>query len=384
MTRPIAALILLFCGSGIAFADDTARASLGDSQLIAGGEAVLDKPVDGNAFAAGGRVEVRERIEKSAFVSGGDVIVAGSIGRNLFAAGGELSLEGDVEGKARVAGGKLRMSPEARIGGDASFAGGTVEIDGAIGGGLRAYGERIVINGIVGGDVELAGENIRLGPDAHIGGRVAYRSRKGIVVDPAAKVVGGIAKSRKEHEWFRKVGRGATIVGGITVSLGMLLLGGVLVLGMPRFSREAAVSIRRNPWQVLGIGCAMLVGVPFAITILVVTLVGIPLALLLAFSYVALLMLGYLIAAIFVGDQALERVDSARLDSVWWRALFLVLAVIALAFVRQVPVVGGIACFLLFLAGIGAFTMRAWEGFKNDPATASSTGSARRPPQAAG
>jgi cytoskeletal protein CcmA (bactofilin family) len=368
MTRPIAALILLFCGSGMAFADDTAHASIGDSELIAGGETVLDKPVDGNAFAAGGRVEVRERVEKSAFVSGGDVTIAGSIGRDLFAAGGDLRLEGEVEGKARAAGETLRMSSGARIGREAWFAGGMIEIDGAIGAGLRAYGGRIVINGRVGGDVELAGENIRLGPDARIAGRVVYRSRDDIVVDPAAQVAGGISKSSKDREWLRKVGRGATIAGSVTVALGMLLLGGVLVLGMPRFSREAAASIRRMPWQVLGLGCAMLIGVPAVIAILIVTLVGIPLALLLAFSYVALLLLGYLIAAIFVGDQALERIDAAKLDSVWWRALFLVLAVIALAFVRQVPVVGGIACFLLFLAGIGAFTMRTWIGFRRDAA----------------
>jgi len=370
MNRPIATLIVLLCGPGMAFADDTARASIGSSELIAGGEAVLDEPVYGNAFAAGGRVEVRERIEKSAFVSGGDVTVAGSIGRNLFASGGDLRLEGEVEGKARVAGGTLRMSPAARIGGDATFAGGIIDIDGSIGGSLRAYGERIVINGTVGGDVELAGENIRLGPDARIGGRVVYRSRDDVVVDPAAQVAGGIKKSTRDRDWLHKVGRGATIAGGITISLGMLLLGAVLILGMPRFSREAAASIRRKPWQALGLGCVMLIGVPITIAIFIVTLVGIPLALLLAFGYVALLMLGFLIAAIFVGDQALERIDAAKLGSVWWRALFLLLAVIVIAVVRQIPVIGGIAWWLLFLAGIGAFTMRSWQGFRNDPATA--------------
>ena len=75
-------------------------------------------------------------------------------------------------------------------------------------------------------------------------------------------------------------------------------------------------------------------------------------------------MLGYLIAAIFVGDLALERIDAAKLGSVWWRALFLVLAIVVIAFVRQIPVVGDIAWWLLFLAGVGAFTMRAWRGFR--------------------
>ncbi len=120
----------------------------------------------------------------------------------------------------------------------------------------------------------------------------------------------------------------------------------------------------------IGVGCAMLVGVPVALAVLVVTLVGIPLAVLLAFAYGALLMLGYLIAAIFVGDFALERIDAPKLDSVWWRALFMVLAIIVIALVRQVPVAGDLAWWILFLAGVGAFTLRAWQGFKNDPLVA--------------
>lgn len=373
MNRSFATLVLLFYGSGMALADDMARASIGGSELIAGGVAVLDEPIDGNAFAAGGRVEVRERIERNAFVSGGDVTVAGSIGKNLFASGGDLRLEGEVEGKARVAGGTLRMAPGARIGGEASFAGGTIEIDGSIDGRLHAYGERIVINGSVGGDVELAGSNIRLGPEARIAGKLVYRSSDEIVLDPGAQVTGGITKSRKEREWLRRLGRGASIAGGITAAIGMLLLGAVLILGMPRFSREAAAAIRNKPWQSLGLGCVMLIGVPIATVILVITLVGIPLALLLAFAYVALLMLGYLIGAIFVGDQALERIDAAKLGSVWWRALFLLLAVVVIAIVRQVPVVGDIATGLLFLAGIGAFTMRTYRSMFGQP-----------PPQAGG
>ena len=57
MTRQFSALILLFCSAGMAGAEDPARASLGDSRFIAGGEAVLDSPIRGNAFAAGGRVD---------------------------------------------------------------------------------------------------------------------------------------------------------------------------------------------------------------------------------------------------------------------------------------------------------------------------------------
>ena len=352
MNRLIAGFAVLLLAAAPAAADDSARASLG-----------------GNEFLAGGQVELGGRVRRNAFVSGGDVTVEASVGRNLFAAGGDVRLAGEVEGDARLAGGVLSIARDARVGGDATLAGGTIEVDGPVGGDLHAYGERIVVNGVVDGDVRMAGEELRIGPDARIAGRVLYRSDEALDVAQGAELAGGAERSTSDRAW-RRAARGASIVGGITISLGMVLLGAVLVLGMPRFSREAAAAIRSKPWQALGLGIAMLVGVPVALVVLIVTIIGIPLAVLLAFAYGALLMLGWLIAAIFLGDLVLERIDAAKLGSVWWRALFMLLAIVAIAIVRQVPVAGPIACWLLFLAGVGAFTLRAWQGFRSEPAPA--------------
>jgi cytoskeletal protein CcmA (bactofilin family) len=353
MNRPLAALVLLLVACAPAIAEDDAEASIG-----------------GNVFRAGGHVELDEPVRRSAFLSGGDVTVGASVGRNLFAAGGDVRLEGEVGGDARLAGGTVRIAPEGRVNGDAALAGGTLDAEGAIDGDLTAYGERIVVDGRVAGDVELAGDDVRLGPNARIGGKVVYRSDGEIVVEPGAEIAGGVRQVTSDRAW-RRVARGGAILGGITISLGMVLLGAVLVLGMPRFSREAAAGIRGKPWQALGLGVAMLVGVPVALVVLVVTIIGIPLALLLAFAYGALLLLGYLVAAIFVGDFVLERIDACKLESVWWRALFMLLAMVAIAILRLVPVVGDLAWCLLFLAGIGAFTLRAWQGFRTEPAQAS-------------
>jgi cytoskeletal protein CcmA (bactofilin family) len=365
MTGKASILILLLAGyAGAALAGDSARASIGDSRLTAGDDVYLDEPVEGNAFAAGARVEVRERVDRNVFVSGGTVTVTGPVGRNLYAAGGEVRIEGKVDGKARAAGGKVRLAPGASIGGSASFAGGTIEVDGTVGRRLRAYGDTIFINGRVDGDVEIAGEDIRIGPDARIDGAVEYRSSRDISVDPAAQVAGGVREVRKDRRWLREAGRGAAIFGGVTVSFGMVLVGALLILAMPAFSREAGATIRNKPWQSAGIGVLMLLGVPFAVIVLLVTVIGIPLAVLLVFGYVALMLLGYLVAAIFVGDLALERVGKDKLGSAWWRVLFMFLALVAIAIVKQLPFLGGLAVALLFVAGIGAFTMRSWQGFR--------------------
>ena len=352
MNRVIAGFASLLCAPWMAVADEVAEAS-----------------IQGNELRAGGRVEFDERVRRNAFVSGGDVTVRGVVGRNLYAAGGEVRLEGVVDGDARVAGGSLAVETAARIGGDAVLAGGSITVDGSIGGDLSAFGDRIELNGQVDGDVQLAGSRLRLGPGARVGGKVTYRSADDLVVAPGAQVAGGVRQSTHDRAW-RRFEHGAAVVGGVTLSLGLVLLGAILVLAMPRFTREAAESIRRLPWQTIGIGCAVLVGVPVLCAFLVVTIIGIPLAVLLAFAYGALLVLGYLIGAVFLGDFVLGRVNAARLDSAWWRVLFLLLAMVTIAIVKLVPVLGPAACVALFLAGLGALTLRTWRGFRNDPAAA--------------
>ncbi|MGQ0385170.1 MAG: hypothetical protein ACT4UP_10880 [Gammaproteobacteria bacterium] len=367
MGRIIATIALAMAGISTAAAEDEARAAIGDTRLSAGDEVVLDEPVEGHAFVAAGRVEIRERVEKSAFVTGGDVSLTGDVGRNVYAAGGDVRVAGEIGGRLRAAGGTVQLLSTGKVHGNATLAGGSIVVDGEVGERLRAFGESILINGRIGGDVEVAGESIRIGPDARIGGRVEYRSGSDVQVDPAAQVEGGVMEVDRDKRWLRRVGHGAAIAGGISISFGMMLVGALMILLAPRFSREAAGAVASKPLQSLGLGCVMLIGIPFALVVLLVTIVGIPLALLLGLGYAVLLLFGYLVGAIFVGDFVAAKAGKDKIESSWWRVLFLLLALIALAIVKQLPMLGGLIVFLLFLAGIGAFTMRTWQGFRRDP-----------------
>ena len=361
----MAGLLVLAGMAGVASADDSARASVGDNRLSAGDEVTLDEYVPGNVFLAAGRVNLDDRVGGSAFVTGGDVNITGSIGHRLFAAGGDLRIEGEVEGDVRAAGGKLRVPRGAMLRGDVTLAGGSVEMEGEVGGDLAAFGESVVINGVIGGDLKIAAEDIRIGPDTRVAGKLEYKSGGTFLIDPNARIEQGVEQlDSNDRNWFRKAGHGASRVGGAMFTLGVLLLGALLILGLPTFSREASATLRREWWQSAGIGCVMLVGVPFAIVILMITIVGIPLALMMIFGYMVLLMLGYVVAAIFVGDFALERLGGERAKQVGWRLLFLLLALVAISVVRHLPLIGGLAVALLFVAGIGAFTLRSWRGIR--------------------
>ena len=367
MNRIIAPVFLAFAGfAGVASADDTARATVGDNRLSAGDEVTIDEYVPGNVYLAGGRVNLGDRVGGSAFLTGGEIGITGSIGKNLYAAGGDLRIEGEVEGDVHAAGGKLRVPRGARLHGDVTLAGGSIDVEADVGGDLGTYGESIYVNSVVDGDLRLEGEDIRIGPDTRVSGRLEYKSGGTFAMDPKAQVEQGVEHvNASEHGWFRKGSHGSSRGNGRMFSIGVLVLGTLLILGLPAFSREAAAAIRSEWWQSAGIGCVMLLGVPFAAVILMITIIGIPLALMLIFGYMVLLMLGYVIAAIFVGDFALERLGGDRVKSIGWRVLFLVLALVLLAMLRHLPLIGGLAVAILFVAGIGAFTMRTWRGFRS-------------------
>lgn len=346
---PAALALAALAAAATAEARDRAEVSFGDTRMAAGGDVVIDEPMPGNAYVAGGRVEVLERIGGHAWLSGGDVQVSAEVGRDLHASGGTV-----------------RVGRDARVGGDATLAGGSIELAGQVAGDLDAYGDRVEVTGIVDGDVELAGRVLRIGRDARIRGQVRYRSDRPIVVEEGAQVGRGVQRAPRHRAWLERAGRGLAVVGGLAAALGMLVAGAVFVLVLPRFSREAAAAVGSQPLQSLGLGVALLVGVPMACVVLTITLVGLPLALMLLFGFLAMLFVGFLVGALFLGDAALARLAVGTRDSLGWRLLFLLLALVAIALVAQVPVLGPLVWWLLLVAGTGALAMRAWRALRGD------------------
>lgn len=279
----------------------------------------------------------------------------------MYAAGGQLTLAGAVANNARAAGGEVLLVRGAVIGGNASLAGGRVEVDGVIKGYLQAAGGELFINGAVGGDVMAAGERIELGPQARIAGRLRYASRDDAIIDPAAQIVGGIERTAwpapaamPSVEKARRAGRGA----GWIWTVGLMVLAAVLVAVLPGFTARVAVTVRqRLGWSALAAFIA-LVCIPVAALILMITLLGLPLGLVTLLAYFALLPVAYVAAAIALGDSALARAKPTAVPTTAWRAGAAVLAVLVLALLAKLPYLGGLIILAALLIGLGALILQ--------------------------
>lgn len=367
MLRAILACLAVLALAGTAGAEEQVAGTAGDDHFAAGDKVTVEKPVAGDTFVAAGRSELRSRVEGDAVVTGGEVDLTGDVGHDAYAAGGLVRVAASIAGNLRAAGGEIRLGPAADITGNASLAGGSIRIEGRIGRDLTAYGGDVELDADVAGDVEIAADQVVIGPKARVGGKLVYTSRNEAQVSPAAQIAGGVERREDSvHSWKWHDGLGHTVsaVGQFFLLMGVLVLGTLLLFAFPQFTRESAALVRSDPLASVVLGFAVLVAVPMAILLSFITIVGIPLGIAAIFGYGLLLMLGYLNGALAVGDWLLARLGEPRASQAGWRVVFLLLALVALMALRHLPWLGTACVFVVFIAGLGAWTQRAWRGFR--------------------
>jgi hypothetical protein len=365
----LAALVLAtITGCGIHYEEgDGVTHEFGSDYFGAGGMLNLTEAIAGDAFLAGGRVAIASEVQGDLVVAGGELSLGGAVGDDLYAAGGNVQLDAIVHGNARLAGGDVTVGPATVVAGALSLTGGRVQFDGNTHGYLQASGGSVRINGEVHGDAEVRAEELVIGPEARIGGRLVFHGPVEPVVPKGAEVAGGIEFHQKNVRRYFEDARphvhdAARGVGSFLWLVGVFVAAALFVTLFPRFAREAAATVGRNPLQSLGLGLAILVCVPFVAIVLLVTIIGIPLALLLVPLYLLVAFLGWVTTALFVAQRGTEAVRPGAAVARGWQLLALLLALVALWLLRQIPFVGSLIALVALLAGVGALVSRAWRG----------------------
>jgi hypothetical protein len=188
-----------------------------------------------------------------------------------------------------------------------------------------------------------------------------YASRGEAVIDPAAQIAGGVERTTwrgpagiPSDETARRVGRGVAWVW----TLGLVVLAAVLVALLPALTARVAMTARKRAgWSALA-GFIALVCIPVAAVILMITLIGLPLGLILLFAYFALLPVGYVSAAVALGDGVLERAKPAASAAIGWRVGAAALAVLVFALLARVPYLGALVALAALLIGLGAMVLQ--------------------------
>jgi len=341
-----------------------------DDDLYAFGQTVtIQGTINGDLIAAGQAVTVAGAVTGDVMAAGSNVIVSGPVGGSVRLAGQTVEIMAPVGGDVLAGAATLTVGPQARVERDLLAGSGTVTVGGPVGRSIRAGAETLTIAAPVGGDVLAQAGTLRLTSGASIMGSLTYTSGRDAVVEPGATVGGmttRIETPAVPAEPTPAVQFGEAMLAWFRSLIGMTAYGLVLVLLFPLFSRRATDTLARDPWTSLGLGFAVLVGVPVSAVLLfgVGLLVGGwwigPLALAL---YAAALPLGFVVLALYLGHLALLRAGRGDVATGW----HLLAGLVLLGVVSVIPIAGGIVLLAALLFGLGAFVLALAGAYRGQP-----------------
>ena len=312
----------------------------GNLYLFAG-QVTLDGDVDGDLTAFGGTITINGGVSGDLLVAGGRVLVVGAVDGDVRAAGGQVEVDGSVGGDALVTGGQLTFISGSSVGGDVILSGGQVVVDGDVEGSV----------------VGVAG---------------TYSSSGAITGKNEVQV--------RENEPTE-----STAIGGIRQFLVIVVIGGLMLLFVPRVLGAADNALRSSPvGSFVGGILACLGYIAFIIvTVLVTLIVAVVFTIILLGPLAALTILGGLLAiglgsylfwlaVVFLADVVvalgLAHVVSrpGPNESRWRELLLLALGALVVVVITSLPIVGGVAKLLVVLFGLGALAYAWWRSRKKD------------------
>lgn len=331
-----------------------------DDLYVGAGTAAVAGVVDGDLSLGGGTILYSGSTTGDVLVAGGTVNISGAIDGDLRIIGGTVTIGGKVHGDVAVIGGQVRLESTGVVDGDLLVAGGQVRIDGPVVGKVYAGGGAVRVDSVLQSDLLVAADSITIEKGSRIGGDFHYRAPQKAVIESGALVDGKTIykESRKLSEIGTTSLRESLFA---FLSLWIILkfimtalVALIIVLLFNHLAEEIIQQAVTRPWRSVLIGFALLVSIPAAALVTLITIVGAPLGILALLAYGFFLMLSIPLGAIMLGTQLIQYLNKSSLVVVDWRAALL--GVLLYTLIGFIPFLGWIAQYALMLASFGALS----------------------------
>jgi cytoskeletal protein CcmA (bactofilin family) len=335
-------------------------ASRPDNYYAAGNRVIISTPMPADVLVAGREVDIKQPIAGDVLAAGWRFELTATAEDDLRVAGSEIVVDAPVNGDVTIAGGSVRLGPEAHVSGRSWITGRSVQIDGVLERELNVAAAEVVIAGELQKPVRIVAEKLDIRPGARVLAPVAYRGANEATIAKDATVTGPLTFThidRREAQRARQWPAASTLL-----FVTHLFLAGLLVIVfMPRTRLSVIDTLRAQPLKSLLAGFTLLVTVPIAALLLIVTVLGLPIGLVLAAAYAVALFAGVLTTAFFLGDVEARWLNPQTETTPGRQAALLLAGVLTLALLRIV--LGGVAVFFAILFGLGAMSVWLYQTY---------------------
>jgi len=328
-----------------------------DDTLLASGNIVrVDGVVNGDLLAFGGTVEVRGTVKGDLVSFAKRIVVTGTVEGNIYNASNSLELDGQLSHSIYALVQSLRVGDRGHVGEGLVAGAGDVSLEGEVTRSVTMFAGNADVSGSVGRELTMAGDNLTLTNTARIGGNLSARVHelKNVHIADGATITGTRDIQQRVREshftrprfyFFQAVWLAAAMLVGW---LGLVLFPGFF---------QASTHAVGSGWRSLGLGFAVLAGVPLAMIVTAITLVGLPASLMLLMVYLAAIYLAKIWVGAFLGQMLLKPTGVTKSD---W-LLGLLVGLLILTVVGYIPYLGGLVHFGVVCLGLGAF---AWQLYR--------------------
>ncbi len=324
-----------------------------DNAYIAGGSVTVSGPINGDLLTAGGTLFISSKIARDIMAAGGTINISGASAEDVRVAGGTLVIGGNFRGELVAVGGQVTVTPDAEITKDSYMGGGTLVFNGNEAGNLTMSGGEIDVNGNIAKNLTIKSTGqLTIGSGAIIKGNLEYSAPLEATIEPGARISGATLFHKVEGPAANNNLGAGFLLGLLSLWLLIKLLLTLTITYLVWYIwKKDSVSVvgeaRSRFGKSLLRGFLFLVAMPVAIIMVLMTVLGTLVGVLGIMIYVAVLILAVPAAVLLTASIILKKWVDLR----WYDIL---LGAVVISVVRIIPLIGGIAFFIVYLAALGA------------------------------
>lgn len=330
--------------------------------FVAGDHVLIDGTVDGDLIVWAHEVEVNGQVKGDIIAFTQELRMNGTVDGNVRAFAQSVVLSGPVAKNFMGFVQSVEVDEKSTIGGSATLFSRDVQLNGPIKGDLLAMAGTMELNGSVGGNVKVRGQDMRIGSTAQIAGRTQFEGPKPPVIAAGAKLASPVEMiMRKEtptyftwpYYWHQILRWGAAFLLGLV----MFLLAPGVFLDSANAANKVGLS--------MGIGLLFLVGIPVAVIIACVTIVGLGVGITTLLIYLVAVYMSQIFVGEWLGEKLLG--VGVGIGPVLAR---LALGLAILRVIRVIPFLGPLSMWVVIVWGLGAYVLTVHKRMRHQVAAA--------------
>jgi cytoskeletal protein CcmA (bactofilin family) len=333
-----------------------ANETVADTLLASGNIVRVEGVVNGDLLAFAGSVEVQGTVKGDLVSFAKRIVVSGTVEGNIYNFSNSLDLDGQLGHSMYGLMQSLRVNDRGHVGAGVVVGGGDVSLEGEVDRSVTIYAGNADVSGSIGRELTMAGDKLTLTNTARIGGGLSARVHRlrDVHIADGATITG--ARDIQVRARQNRFARPKFYFFQAVWLAAAMLVGWLCLVLFPGFF-HASIQAVGSGWRSLGLGFAVLAGVPVAIILTAITVVGLPASLMLLALYLVAIYLAKIWVGAFLGSQLLKPAGATNSD---W-LLGLLLGLMILTVVGYIPYLGGLVHLVVVCLGLGAF---AWQLYR--------------------